>query len=229
MNLTVVHQVPDNPHAALENRHTLDALGVTCIELLGPAGCGKTTILESIIPRLRTDLRIGVLEGDLASTCDAQRIGLLGVPVVQVLTDGACHLNAAQVQAGLAELPLGDLDLVFVENIGSPICPPRSALGEHLRIALLSVAGGDQTVRKYPGLYRQAALVLLTKFDLAETVDFDVQTTIAELSQVAPNAEILRTDTRRRLGIDRLAGWLLGYVRAQTPCAARIAPLPTSP
>lgn len=215
MNITVVRQAPPNPRAAVQNRRMFDTLAVTCVNVLGPAGVGKTALLEAIVPRMRDELRLGVIEGDLASTHDAQRLAALDVPVVQVLTDGACHLSAAQVQAGAAELPLADLDLLFVENIGNPICPAAVDLGEHLRLAVLSVAGGEAVATKYPLLFREAAVILLSQYDLLAHVPFDLDGTVHALRRLNPLAEIICIDTRNRVGIDRLAGWLLGYVRAQ--------------
>jgi hydrogenase nickel incorporation protein HypB len=226
MNITVVRQAPPNPRAAIENRQAFDALGLTCVNLLGAAGSGKTALLEAILPRLRDELRVGVVAGDLASIGDAQRIAALNVPVVQVLTDGGCHLTGAQLQAGIQELPLGGLDLIIVENVGSTICAATRDLGEHLRAAVLSVAAGAEGASKYDELYRRANLILLTKLDLLPHVEFDLDATLDRLRSANPNAEIVCTDARRRVGIDRLAGWLLGYVRAQRarhPWAARAA------
>ncbi len=215
MTIPVVHKAEPNPHAARENREVFDALGIVCLNLMGATGVGKTALLEAVLPRLQAELSVGVLEGDLATTCDAHRISALGGPVVQVLTDGHCHLSAAQVQKGLAELPLAELDLLIIEDIGSPVCQMRSDFGEHLRVAALSIAAGHAVATKYPALFREAALIALTKYDLLGQVDFDLDQTVRFLGQINPRAEIICTDTRTRVGIDRMAGWILGYVRAQ--------------
>lgn len=215
MTIPIVHQAPVNPLAASENRQTFDALDIICVNLIGASGAGRTSLLEAIIPRLKAQLRIGVIEGDLAATCDAQRLSRLGVPVVQALTDGGCHLRAAQVQMALSELPLTSLDLIFIENADCLLGQANTDLGEHLRLAILSVAGGDAVIRKYPLVFRDAALVLLTKCDLLREVDFDLDVAVRTLMQANPRGEVICTDTRRRIGIDRVAGWLLGYVRAQ--------------
>lgn len=215
MSVTVVRQSPPNARAAEENRRTFDELGIVCVNLVGSTGAGKTALLAAVLPLLKERLRVAVLEGDAASTCDAQRIAQLGIPTVQVLTDGQCHLSANQVQRGVLELPLHALDLLVIENIGGPLCPPRCDLGEHLRVAVLSVTGGHQVAAKYPGLIAGAGLVLLTKYDLLPHVDFDLAGTLEVLRRLSPSAEIICTGTRNRIGIDRAAGWLLGYVRAQ--------------
>jgi len=220
MSIPVVRQTPANPHAAAENRRVFDDLGVICVHIMGGTGSGKTAVLERILPRLKTELRVGVIEGDLAATCDAQRVGACGVPVVQVLTDGHCHLDAAQVQRGMGELPLDELDLLLIEDVGSPICPARVDLGEHVRVAVLATSGG-QVALKYPQMVRGAALILLNKYDLRRSVDFDEEGTVRHLRRLNPTAEIICTDARNRVGIDRAAGWLLGYVRAQRMRRAR--------
>jgi len=215
MSIPVVRQAPANPRAASDNRRTLDASGVICLNLIGATGSGKTALLEAILPRIRAELNVGVILGDLVGTCDAKRIGVLGVPVVQVLADGECHLRADQVQCGLRELPLSRLHLVIVENVGCPVCQGMTDLGEHLRAAVLCCASGHRVAQKYPQLFRDAALILLNKHDLLPYLDFDMDGTLRTLATVSPGAEVICTDTRKRVGIDRLAGWVLGYVRAQ--------------
>ncbi|MEW6251290.1 MAG: hydrogenase nickel incorporation protein HypB [Planctomycetota bacterium] len=215
MTIPIVHKTPANPHAAAQNRRAFDRHGLICLNLVGSVGTGKTCLLEAVLPRLHQELRVGVIAGALATTCDAERIGALGVPVVQVLTDGHCHLSAAQVQAGLRELPLADLDLVIVENLGSLTCQATADLGEHLRVAVLSVSGGA-VATKYPHVFRTARLILVTKCDLLPHVQFDLQAALDQLRELNPSAEIICTDTHSRTGIARLAGWLLGYVRVQS-------------
>jgi hydrogenase nickel incorporation protein HypB len=215
MSIPVVHQTSPNPCAALENRLTFDALGVTCVNVVGPTGAGKTSLLEATLPRLKRELKIGLLEGDLASTHDAQRLAPLALPTVQVLTDGQSHLSADQVQKGIAELPLTGLDLLVIENIGGAVLPAGTWLGEHLRVVVASVASGDHLAIKYPSLFTHAQLVLLSKHDLLDRVAFDLETAVRRIRRLSEEAEVICTDTRHRVGIDRAAGWLLGYVRAQ--------------
>ena len=215
MNIPIVHHTPPNPHAARENRQVFDSLGITCINVIGGPGAGKTSVLEAILPRVGEELRVGILESDLRAPSDAQRLGALGFPVVQVLTDGQCHLGANQLQRGMEELPLRELDLLVVENIGNVVCPSRVWLGEHIKMVVLSISAGHEVIHKYPELVQDAELILLTKYDLLNSVDFELGETIHALRRLSPAAEIICVDTRRRVGIDRAAGWLLGYVRAQ--------------
>jgi hydrogenase nickel incorporation protein HypB len=197
-----------NDNAARENRQRFDALGIACVNLLGGAGCGKTSILEALLPKLAPARRIAVLEGDLATTRDADRIARLRVPVVQLLTDGGCHLNATLVQHGLQRLPLDQIDLLFIENVGNPICPTNFDLGEHLRISVLSVTEGDDKPSKYPLLFKGMSAVLLTKCDLLPHTNFDLEQAETDIRRVNPDAPIFRTATRGGTGIPQLAEWL---------------------
>ncbi|UCG15758.1 MAG: hydrogenase nickel incorporation protein HypB [Phycisphaerales bacterium] len=202
-----------NDNAARENRELLDARGVTCVNLLGGAGAGKTSLLEAVIPVLRDSLRMGVLEGDLATTKDATRVDALGVPVIQLLTDGGCHLTATLVQQGLRRLPLDGLDMLLIENVGNPICPAGFDLGEHLRISVLSVTEGDDKAAKYPLLFKDADLIVLSKCDLQPLTDFDFNTVTRDLRRINRRAEILQTQARRAIGTEALATWLLDRCR----------------
>lgn len=216
MRIPVVRQILQrNEQAARQNRERFDGCGVVCINMLGGAGSGKTSLLEVSLPLLK-DLRIAVFEGDLATTRDAERIAALGVPVVQLLTDGGCHLTATLVQQALDQVALDDLDLLVVENVGNPICPANFDLGEHLRIALLSVAEGDDKPSKYPLLFRNAHLIALTKCDLLPQVQFDLRSVEADLRRLAPAAEVIQTEVKTGGGIDRLADWIRRKVPVHT-------------
>lgn len=209
MKIEVVQKVlKHNEQAARDNRTRLDAAGICCVNILGGAGCGKTSLLEALVPRLRERFRIAVLEGDLETTRDAERIAALNTPVVQLLTGGGCHLNATQVQEGLNRLPLGELDLIFIENVGNPICPAGFDLGEHLRLAVLSVAEGHDKLAKYPPLFRDADAVVLSKCDLLELADFDPGVLEQDLGRLNPRAPLFRTSVRSGEGFAELAGWV---------------------
>ena len=200
--------VEQNDNAAQENRSLLDENGVVAVNIMGGAGCGKTTLLEQIIPQLPSDLAAAVLEGDIATTKDAARIARLHVPVIQLLTEGGCHLSAALVGEGLKRLPLRDIDLLFIENVGNPICPANFDLGENLRIAVLSVTEGDDKPAKYPYLYKIAHLVVVTKFDLLEMTDFDLNRALTAIHALDADKEVLSTSkhdpTSTRNLVDRL-------------------------
>lgn len=227
MRIEVVRKVLErNEQAAQQNRQQLDEAGVTCINLLGGAGCGKTSLLEAVLPRLKDDLHVAVLEGDLATTRDAERIAVLHVPVVQLLTEGGCHLSAAQVQQGLHKASLDRLDLLVIENVGNPICPANFDLGEHLRVAVLSVAEGHDKPAKYPLLFKGASVVVISKCDLLEHTGFDLAEASRDIERINPKAAIIQTDIRSGQGIDRLVDWIrgnLGSWRCRTARRCRSA------
>lgn len=209
MEIQIVRRVlQKNEKAAVENRARFDACGVTCLNLLGGAGSGKTAVLETLIPLLSDALKIGVLEGDLATTRDAERIARLGVPVVQLLTEGGCHLTATLVQHGLEKLPLDSLDLLFIENVGNPICPANFDLGEHARISALSVTEGDDKPEKYALLFKDAKVILITKHDLIDQTDFRIKAAEQSILRLNPSALIFRTSGRTGAGFERLAEWV---------------------
>ena len=214
MNIPVVEKIlRKNEQAARQNRACFDSHGLTCVNILGGAGCGKTSLLEAVLPSLRDALRIGVLEGDVATTRDAERIAALQIPVVQILTGGGCHLTATLVDAGLQHLDLAALDLLVIENVGNPICPANFDLGEHLRLAVLSVTEGHDKPAKYPLLFKDTSLVVLTKCDLLPHTDFDVRAAEGDLRRLRPELEILSTSARTGSGIDALAAWLRAHIR----------------
>lgn len=213
MKIEVLRNVFEkNDQAAEQNRSQFDQMGVQCINLLGGAGSGKTALLEAMIPRLSSRLHVGVLEGDLATTRDAERIAALGVPVVQLLTDGGCHLNATLVQHGMESLLGNALDLVIIENVGNPICPANFDLGEHFRISVLSVTEGDDKPQKYPLLFKEVRGVLITKCDLLPHVDFDVDHAESDIRSLNPGVQIFRTAARSDVGIVDTVSWIRSIV-----------------
>ena len=200
--------VEKNDQAAEENRSLLDRHKIVAINILGGAGCGKTTLLERVIPVLRKSLAIAVLEGDLATTKDAARIDALNVPVIQLLTEGGCHLTANLVQPALARLPLDKIDLLLIENVGNPICPANFELGEHYRIAVLSVTEGDDKPAKYPYLFSKAHLVVITKTDLLEATDFSVKDASAAIRALDPEKTILTMSAKDASSSAPVADWI---------------------
>lgn len=216
MNIPIVRKVLEkNNEAAAQNRAAFDRRGVVCVNLLGGAGCGKTALLEAVLPELKGLLRIAVLEGDLTTTRDAERIAALDVPVAQLMTEGGCHLTAPHVQRALPQVPLDDVDLLMIENVGNPICPANFDLGEHARIAVLSVTDGDDKPSKYPLLFREAGLIVLSKCDLLPLVRFNMDRARADLLRLNPGACVLPVSARNGHGLDRLTDWLVGIAGRQ--------------
>jgi len=169
--------------------------------LISSPGSGKTTLLEATVARLAGRLRLAVIEGDVATERDADRLRALGVPAFQILTGGACHLDARQVDRALAEAAFGELDLLFVENVGNLICPTSYDLGEDFKVALLSVTEGDDKPFKYPAIFARAAVTVLTKVDLLPHVTFDVDTVRAQLATLNPGGDVLLTSARTGDGV----------------------------
>ena len=212
MNIKILRRVLEkNESAATENRQWFGRHHITCINLLGGAGSGKTAILEALLPTLKDELHCAVLEGDLATTRDAERIAALDVPVIQLLTDGGCHLTATHVQAALRELPTDSMDLLFIENVGNPICPANFDLGEHLRVSVLSVAEGDDKPSKYPLLFRDATMALITKVDLLPHVSFDLAQAQADLRRLNPSIKIIETSARTGRGMNAVSAWIIEH------------------
>ncbi len=199
-----------NENAAQLSRALLDEHGVVAVNIMGGAGCGKTTLLEHTIPQLASGLSVAVLEGDVATTKDADRIAALGVPVVQLLTEGGCHLTASLVEHGLRRLPLASLDLVLIENVGNPICPASFNLGEHRRLAVLSVTEGDDKPAKYPLLFKVADRVVITKTDLLEATDFDMDQAATDIRVWGADKPIDSTSAKEPSSMRPVAEWLRG-------------------
>jgi len=198
-----------NEEAARENRRLLERYGLAVINLIGGPGAGKTTLLEKTIALLGASLRFGVIEGDICTTRDAERLSRLGVEVVQINTAGACHLDAAMVGRVLGELPLADLDVVVVENVGNLVCPAEFDLGEDLKVAVLSVAEGSDKPAKYPLVFHQAKACILTKLDLLPYTDFDLAAVTEEIRRLNPALEIFPVSARTGEGMGAWCQWLL--------------------
>ena len=199
-----------NDALAEEARALLARHGVASINLIGGAGAGKTTLLEATLPRLRDIRRTAVLEGDIATTHDAERIAALGVPSMQLLTEGGCHLGAALVYHAIQRLPLDQLDLLFIENVGNLVCPANFDLGEERMVAVLSAAEGDDKPAKYPLLFRKADAIVLTKLDLLPYVSFDMERCRAYIRQVNERSPIFPVSARTGDGIDEWVRWVVG-------------------
>ena len=176
MEVKVLHQVMEwNEDVSKDVKKTLDGYGIRMINIMGSPGAGKTSLITSLIDKLDGKFRIGVIEGDIAGQVDADRIASLNIPTVQLNTDGACHIEAMSIQKILPMLPLNDLDLIFVENIGNLVCPAEFQIGESMRITILSIPEGDDKVEKYPLMFTDTNCLVLNKYDMLPYFDFDEQ------------------------------------------------------
>ncbi len=189
------------------------------LNLISSPGSGKTTLLEATVSRLREEYRIAVLEGDVETERDADRIRALGVPAHQILTGGACHLEAKLVEKNYREADFGDLDILFIENVGNLICPTSYDLGEDFKVALLSTAEGEDKPFKYPAIFSKAEVSIITKADLLPHLPFDVEAVREQISTLNPSGRILLTSTLSGEGIDQWCDLLrekLGDKRARS-------------
>jgi len=186
-----------------------------CLNMISSPGSGKTTILTRTICDLKDRMKIGVIEGDIQTDIDAQRIRLTKAPVVQINTDGACHLSAVQVSSALKELPVDDLDLIFVENVGNLVCPSDFDLGEHGKIVVLSVAEGDDKPAKYPAIFAKSKALLINKIDLLEggRVDFDIERAKTDARKLNKRIEIFPISAKTGEGMQSWYTWLLRSTR----------------
>jgi hydrogenase nickel incorporation protein HypB len=220
-HVKVLEDVLDaNGTIAAANRGDFDREGVTVVNLMSAPGAGKTTLLERTLRDL-DGVRVGVLEGDVQSTLDADRIAHLHVPVIQINTDpgfgGECHLDANMVRSALPSLPLEQLDLLVIENVGNLVCPAEFRIGEDHRVMVSSVAEGEDKPLKYPLMFRACDLVIINKIDLLPHLDFDLDRYLSNLDAVHPGVERLLVSARTGEGMDELRDWLL---RAATREAA---------
>jgi len=205
-----------NQHQADHNREHFDAWRLLCLNLMSSPGAGKTSLLERTISALAPRLAMAVLEGDMTTTLDAQRLEAVGVPVVPITTGRACHLDAAMVSGGLRllgqRLDPASLDLLWVENVGNLVCPAEFEVGEHLKVALLSVTEGDDKPLKYPVMFREADCVLITKIDLLPYLPVQVERFVEHVHQVNPRAVVFLLSASSGEGFAAWQQWLLEQV-----------------
>jgi hydrogenase nickel incorporation protein HypB len=201
-----------NNTIARANCADFDRHGVTVINLMGAPGAGKTTLLERLLGDGPRGIRAAVLEGDVQGSLDADRLADLHVPVVQLNTGagfgGECHLDANMVRSALGALPLADVDVLVVENVGNLVCPAEFRIGEDLRVMVSSVAEGDDKPLKYPLMFRACELVVVNKMDLLAHVDFDLNRFFYHLEAVHPGVAHIEVSARTGEGIDELRAWL---------------------
>lgn len=191
-----------NKKLAHKNLHKLEDNGIFCVDFVGAIGSGKTTLVEEIIDN--TDYKIGVLAGDVISKFDAGRIEKHDVPVVGLNTGKECHLDAHLVGHGLEDLPLDDLDMVIIENVGNLICPVDFELGSHLRIVVVSVTEGDDTVEKHPIIFQTSDVVVINKVDLADAVGADADKMVADAQKLNPNVKVIKSSLKEGTGLDEI-------------------------
>ncbi|MGC8667225.1 MAG: hydrogenase nickel incorporation protein HypB [Chthonomonadales bacterium] len=192
-----------NDRIAADNRRRFKQHGLLVLNLLSSPGSGKTALLERTLVDLKQSLRMGVIVGDLQTDNDAQRLAGKGAPVVQITTQDVCHLEADMVSRAASTLPLQDLDVLFIENVGNLVCPATFDLGEDLRVVLVSVTEGEDKPLKYPVIFKNAHVVLITKMDLAEAVGFDREAATRAIRRIAPQATLMEISAKTGAGMDQ--------------------------
>jgi hydrogenase nickel incorporation protein HypB len=206
----------ENDRVAAENRAAFAAAGVRTVNLMSSPGAGKTTLLQRTLRELQGRARIGVLEGDIATSIDADRLEGLGAAVALVNTGagfgGECHLDAVMVRSGLARLPLDELDLLVVENVGNLVCPAEFSVGEHAKAMVYAVTEGEEKPLKYPVMFRAVDAVVVNKIDLLPHLDFDLDLFLANLHDVNPRAAVIHTSARTGIGVTEWCAWLMGRI-----------------
>lgn len=205
-----------NDDQAAHNRAHFDTRGILAVNLMSSPGSGKTALLEATIKALKSEFAIAVIEGDLETENDAERIRAQGVPAHQIVTGTACHLDAHLVHDALHHMNLDGLDILFIENVGNLVCPASFDLGQHVNVTLLSVAEGDDKPAKYPVMFRAADAVLITKTDLLPFLDdFDPARSEAHVRNLANSAPVFELSARKALGMDAWMNWLRDQIEAQ--------------
>jgi hydrogenase nickel incorporation protein HypB len=214
MKVTVVTRILEaNDRIAAENRKIFDEAGVYVINVMSAPGAGKTSLIERTIKELNGKIKIGVIEGDIAGTDDAQRIESLGIPVIQINTGSACHLDANMINEVLPDLPLKDMDLLIIENVGNLVCPAEFKVGENIKVMLLSIAEGDDKPLKYPLMFQESSALLLNKIDLLPYTNADLGKMKRDSLSLNQSLKIFEVSCKTGEGIREWADWLQSQVK----------------
>ena len=214
MKVKVVTRILEaNERIAADNRRIFDDSGVYVINLMSAPGAGKTSLLERTIKELNKKLKVAVIEGDIAGTQDAERIGSLGVPVIQINTGGACHLDANMINEVLGELPLKEVELLFIENVGNLVCPAEFNIGEDMKMMLLSITEGDDKPLKYPLMFQESSALILNKIDLLQHTNVSIDKIKKDAMSLSPSIKIFEISCRTGEGISEWTDWLVKKVK----------------
>lgn len=215
--VTIVQNIlAANDAIAQEIQRLLVARGIQTINMMSSPGAGKTTLLEKTIERLYGQLNIGVIEGDIETSADAERIEKAGAETVQINTRGACHLEAHMVRDALAQMDLAQVNLLFIENIGNLVCPSDWHLGEDLRVVIVSTTEGDDKPAKYPHMFATSEVMIVNKLDLLPYVDYDVEKVKRHALAINPCLRIFELSCRTGAGLDAWCDWLLNFSLGQS-------------
>ncbi|MBW1721659.1 MAG: hydrogenase nickel incorporation protein HypB [Deltaproteobacteria bacterium] len=216
MKVSVVRNVLEaNERIANQNREIFDLNRVLVINLMSSPGAGKTSLLEKTIDALKEDLKLGVIEGDVQSTRDADRIARKGIPVIQINTGGACHLDANMVRDALGRMEIKGLDCLIIENVGNLVCPAEFKVGEDHKVMILSVTEGDDKPEKYPLMFRESRVLLINKIDLLPYVTCSVESIMEAARKIRPDLEVLEISCKTEEGLISWFEWIRREIRAK--------------
>ncbi|PLZ04658.1 hydrogenase accessory protein HypB [Fischerella thermalis CCMEE 5273] len=214
-----------NQQGADHNRSHFDKWGIICFNIMSSPGAGKTALLERTLATLSNELKIAVIEGDMTTDLDAERLRKYGVPVIAINTGRSCHLDAKMVAGGIHRLEHeynpNDFDLVLVENVGNLVCPAEFEVGEHAKVALLSVTEGEDKPLKYPIMFQQADCLLITKIDLAPYLDIDISCIAAHVRQMNPNVTIIPVSAKTGEGLEVWFDWVRQFKSLNYPLSSQ--------
>jgi len=214
MKIEVISDLREsNELVAKKNREIFDQMGAFVTNLMSGPGAGKTSLLERTLEKLRNGYSIAIIEGDIAGTFDAERLAKFDLPIVQINTRGACHLDANMVYQAVSKLPSKKFDFVIVENVGNLVCPAEFVIGEDAKVMILSTAEGDDKPKKYPLMFLESKLCLINKIDLLQAVDFDVARAKNDIREINPKIDIIEISCKTGQGLDAWIEWLKAHIK----------------
>ncbi|MDD7793552.1 hydrogenase nickel incorporation protein HypB [Clostridium sp. 'White wine YQ'] len=197
-----------NEELGSANREKFREKGIFAINLMSSPGSGKTSILESLIRKMKDDFNIAVIEGDIYTAKDAERIDALGVQTIQINTQGACHLDSSMIKEALDELDLEPVDLLIIENVGNLVCPAEFEVGEDVKISVLSIPEGSDKPSKYPLMFEKSSAIILNKIDLLQFTNFNKEEFYSDINSLNANVKVFETSCIRNEGIDEICKWV---------------------
>lgn len=214
MDIKIVRQILEwNEDCHKELQKELNEKKVLMVNVMGSPGAGKTTFITNVINNLKDEFKIGVIEGDIAGKIDAEKIAALSIPVVQLNTDGACHIEAVSIKNILPEFNLNDLDIIFIENIGNLVCPAEFDIGEDIKIVILSIPEGDDKVEKYPLMFMKSNALVLSKYDIKDYFKFDENRVKNSALNINKNIKIFPVNSTSGYGVEEFIKWLRKHIK----------------
>ncbi|MGB9598931.1 MAG: hydrogenase nickel incorporation protein HypB [Myxococcota bacterium] len=214
MKIKVVKDIVEaNDSIARQNREQFLKAGTTVFNLMSAPGAGKTTLLRAALKELKKEFRVGVIEGDIATTLDAEQIKKIGVPVVQINTGGACHLDANMIKNALPEFGKKKLDIIIIENVGNLVCPAEFKVGEDYKIMIHSITEGEDKPLKYPLMFKESSLLIISKIDLKPHLNVNLEKIKKDAKSLNPDIDIIEVSAKTNIGIDKFIKWIKSHLR----------------